>query len=102
VNLYHWTWDAIGGGSGFWYHPVWWMGSAFLSGLGALRISYGSAGEENASVAALLPRLGVVTAVLFAVIVGTGLFPPTSAVVALSFSVGLLVDAMISAVRSGG
>src|SRR3989337_2118250 len=19
VNLYHWTWDAVGGGSGFWY-----------------------------------------------------------------------------------
>ncbi|HET7039265.1 MAG TPA: hypothetical protein VFH97_05215, partial [Gemmatimonadales bacterium] len=19
LNLYHWTWDAIGGGSGFWY-----------------------------------------------------------------------------------
>jgi len=35
MNLYHWTWDAIGGGSGFWYIPVWWMGAVFLAWLGA-------------------------------------------------------------------
>ena len=31
LGIYHWTWDAIGGGSGFWYIPVWWMGAAGLA-----------------------------------------------------------------------
>src|SRR3990172_1794464 len=42
VDLYHWTWDAIGGGSGFWYVPVWWMGSCFLAWLGAWVHSLGA------------------------------------------------------------
>lgn len=35
LQIYHWTWDAIGGGSGFWYISIWWMGGTFLAWMGA-------------------------------------------------------------------
>src|SRR6266540_6926473 len=25
VGTYPWTWDAVGGGSTWWYLPIWWM-----------------------------------------------------------------------------
>jgi hypothetical protein len=48
LGLYSWRWDAIGGGSGWWYIPVWWMGAALLAWVGALVYSMlGHAGEAN-------------------------------------------------------
>ena len=35
LGLYSWRWDAIGGGSGWWYIPIWWMGSALVAWLGS-------------------------------------------------------------------
>ncbi len=100
LNLYHWTWDAIGGGSGFWYIPVWWMLSAYLSGLGAVLVKNASNGEQNAALPALLMRTGILTVIAFAAIVFTNTLPATSAVVALAFAVGLTIDSIISAVQS--
>jgi hypothetical protein len=47
LDIYHWTWDAIGGGSGFWYIPVWWMGSATLAWLGAWIASVAGEGDPT-------------------------------------------------------
>lgn len=35
-QAYPWTWDAIGGGSTWWYLPVWWMLGTFLAWMGAI------------------------------------------------------------------
>lgn len=35
-RAYPWTWDAVGGGSTWWYLPLWWMLGTFLAWLGAL------------------------------------------------------------------
>ncbi|HKA59766.1 MAG TPA: hypothetical protein VKD28_14190 [Gemmatimonadales bacterium] len=35
-RAYPWTWDALGGGSTWWYLPIWWMLGTFLAWLGAL------------------------------------------------------------------
>jgi hypothetical protein len=37
-----WTnrWLAIGGGSNWWYHPVWWMVGTFLPWMGAFILAY--------------------------------------------------------------
>lgn len=35
-RAYPWTWDAVGGGSTWWYLPIWWMLGTFLAWLGAL------------------------------------------------------------------
>jgi hypothetical protein len=100
INLYHWTWDAIGGGSGFWYVPVWWMGAAFLCGVGSVLVKNNSSGDTNAEFVKLLPRTGILAVVVFGIIVATNLLPATSAVVALSFSIGLLIDSIISAIQN--
>ncbi|MGE5156479.1 MAG: hypothetical protein ACM3JP_03165 [Betaproteobacteria bacterium] len=35
-KAYPWTWDAIGGGSSWWYIPVWWMLGTFVAWMGGL------------------------------------------------------------------
>lgn len=100
LDLYHWTWDAIGGGSGFWYIPVWWMVSAFLSGLGGILVANKSDGDDTATLGSLFPRTAVFALIVFAVVVGTDLLPAASAVVALAFSAGLMVDAIVSSIQN--
>lgn len=36
LKAYPWTWDAVGGGSTWWYLPIWWMLGTFVAWLGAL------------------------------------------------------------------
>src|SRR5712671_2441210 len=34
MKAYPWTWDAVGGGSTWWYLPIWWMFATFLAWMG--------------------------------------------------------------------
>jgi hypothetical protein len=34
LKAYPWTWDAVGGGSTWWYLPIWWMFATFLAWMG--------------------------------------------------------------------
>jgi hypothetical protein len=95
VDLYHWTWDDIGGGSGFWYIPVWWMGSCFLAWLGAWVHSIAAArGGHVVSVAVQTAGLGVL---LFVILTATGLAPFHGAVAALGYTLGLIVHVPLAA-----
>jgi hypothetical protein len=96
VHLYHWTWDAIGGGSGFWYIPVWWMGSCFLAWLGAWVYSIRAARDASA-VSAALRTLGI-GVLLLVVAVAVRLAPFHAAVAALAFTVGLVLHVPFAAV----
>jgi hypothetical protein len=96
VDLYHWTWDEIGGGSGFWYIPVWWMGSATLAWLGSWIYSEsGRAGDV------LIANVAVITSAIAIVgygvlgIAGLGFGP---AVLALGFSLALVVHLIVAMV----
>jgi hypothetical protein len=98
LDLYHWTWDAVGGGSGFWYVPVWWMGSAFLAWLGGYVVALTARGGRSESpllVGTLTAGLGVL---LFAVSAATGLLPFTAAIAALAFTVALVIHIPLAAV----
>ncbi|MSR07342.1 MAG: hypothetical protein EXR93_09800 [Gemmatimonadetes bacterium] len=99
VHLYHWTWDAIGGGSGFWYLPIWWMGATFLAGVGATVYSYQPPGAGPKA-----PRLAgetvAIAVVLFGVITGFGILPVHASVVALSYASALVMRAAIAAWQS--
>ena len=35
-QAYPWTWDAIGGGSTWWYLPIWWMLGTFVAWMGGM------------------------------------------------------------------
>ena len=101
LNLYHWTWDAIGGGSGFWYVPVWWMGSAFLAWLGAWVVARTSAAGEPhiPMLAAQSLGLGVVVG---AIIMATGMIPFHSSGFGLGFALGLALHVPLSGVMRKG
>ena len=99
VHLYPWTWDAIGGGSGFWYIPVWWMGSCFLAWLGAWVYSLLAPGGGSVAGAALQTTgLGVL---VFLVLFATGLAPLTPAAAGLAFTVALVLHVPLAAVLRG-
>ena len=36
VKAYPWTWDAVGGGTTWWYLPIWWMLGTFLAWMGGV------------------------------------------------------------------
>lgn len=36
LKAYPWTWDAVGGGSTWWYLPVWWMLGTLVAWLGGI------------------------------------------------------------------
>jgi hypothetical protein len=36
MKAYPWTWDAVGGGSTWWYLPIWWMLGTFLAWMGGV------------------------------------------------------------------
>ena len=36
VHAFPWTWDAVAGGSTWWYLPIWWMLGTFLAWMGGI------------------------------------------------------------------
>jgi hypothetical protein len=101
INLYHWTWDAIGGGSGFWYVPVWWMGSAFLAWLGAWVVAKTSA-ERESNILVLAGQSVVIGVVVGGIIMATGILPFHSSGFALGFALGLALHVPLSGVMRKG
>lgn len=101
LNLYHWTWDAIGGGSGFWYIPVWWMGSAVLAWLGAWVTALGNrgAGRDISGIAGQTVGIAVV---LGGILMATGVLPFHSAGFALAFTLGLVLHVPLAGVMYRG
>lgn len=55
VKAFPWTWDAIGGGSTWWYLPVWWMLGTFLAWMGAI-VTAGAARTSGAGESPSWPR----------------------------------------------
>lgn len=68
VGLYTNRWLAIGGGSNWWYHPVWWMVGTFLPWMGAYSLANLRA-RGGASVARALVILSLGTVVFGALAV---------------------------------
>jgi hypothetical protein len=97
LNLYHWTWDAIGGGSGFWYIPVWWMGSAVLAWLGAWVTALSNRGRERDILGIAGQTLGIAV-VLGGILMATGVIPFHSAGFALAFTLGLVLHVPLAGV----
>jgi hypothetical protein len=100
IGTYTDRWYAVGGGSNWWYHPVWWMVGAFLPWMGAwiLANQTDRQGTPSAPVAfGMAVGLGIVAAVL-AILLG---FPGarwTLATFAVAFLPGLVLATGLSAV----
>ena len=52
-KAYPWTWDAVGGGSTWWYLPVWWMLGTFLAWMGGIVTAGRAARSGNTAITSL-------------------------------------------------
>jgi hypothetical protein len=96
LNLYHWTWDRIGGGSGFWYVPVWWMLSAALAWLGGWVSAIGKAGPGPSVFRPAALTVGLCV-VLFGIMTVPRLLPVHAAVMALAWGIAVVVHVPVAA-----
>jgi hypothetical protein len=65
IGLYTNRWLAIGGGSNWWYHPVWWMVGTFIPFMGAFALANQTARRGGPSAAGV-----ILTAVVLALVIG--------------------------------
>jgi len=52
-KAYPWTWDAVGGGSTWWYLPIWWMLGTLVAWLGGVVTAGRAARGGNTAIASL-------------------------------------------------
>lgn len=64
IGTYTNRWLEIGGGSNWWYHPVWWMAGTFLAWMGAVILANQTAETERS-----IPKM-MVAPIAFAAVVG--------------------------------
>lgn len=98
IGLWSNRWREIGGGSNWWYHPVWWMVGTYLPWLGAFTLANQAAKSGRSSpVAAAMTAVGCT--LLFGVIAvlvhfpGAGWNLPTFG---LAFLPGLALATIVS------
>ena len=100
IKAYPWTWDAVGGGSTWWYLPIWWMLGTLVAWLGALvTAARARRGGKTSIVALALPI--VLGALGGAIGIGLGQVSIGMPVAAgAGFTVILVVFALVAITRS--
>jgi hypothetical protein len=100
IGTYTDRWYQIGGGSNWWYHPVWWMAGTFVPWMGAWILANQTVKAGRASPAtAIAMVLGF--AVLIAILATLLGFPGarwTLATFAVAFLPGLAIAALVSGI----
>jgi hypothetical protein len=99
IGTYTDRWYAIGGGSNWWYHPVWWMAGTFLPWMGAWILANQTVKNGRpvpGSAFAMALVLSVVVAIL-AVLLG---FPGARWTLG-TFAVAFLPGLVLAAIASG-
>ena len=102
LHAYPWTWDAVGGGSTWWYLPMWWMLGTYLAWLGGLlwaqRQTRGG-GEVSIGRIALPVVAGAVALAAVATLARLGIVLPVAA--GGGFAITLTVLAVAGIARKG-
>ncbi|HWC72763.1 MAG TPA: hypothetical protein VG454_02425 [Gemmatimonadales bacterium] len=99
-HAFPWTWDAVGGGSSWWYLPIWWMLGTFLAWQGALVMAGRVARGGDPSIRSLSVPL-LVGGVVVALALGLGglVYMPVAG--GAGFLLALVVFALIVIARKG-
>ena len=98
VRAYPWTWDAIGGGSTWWYLPIWWMLGTFLAWMGGLVTAARHARESATLLGIGVPAvIGAVALAGAGKLVGCPVALPV--LTGVGYTVSLTVLALVSLVR---
>ncbi len=98
-KAYPWTWDAIGGGSTWWYLPIWWMLGTFLAWMGGIVTARAAARGETTLARRALP-VGVAT-VIGAVVARLALGFALPVATGGAFTVVLTAFAVLALARKG-
>jgi hypothetical protein len=101
-KAYPWTWDAIGGGSTWWYLPVWWMLGTFLAWMGGIVTAVGAArgGAQATLGRAALPAVaGAVVVAAIGRLAGLAVSLP--AATGGAFTIVLAALALVALARRG-
>jgi len=99
-QAYPWTWDAIGGGSTWWYLPIWWMLGTFLAWTGGIVSAQRAVRGETSLPRAVTPVLvGAVVLVAVARVarLDLGLVLPAEA--GAGFTIALAALAVVALAR---
>jgi hypothetical protein len=100
-KAFPWTWDAVGGGSTWWYLPIWWMLGTFLAWMGGLLTAGRAARGGDVAVAALALPV-VIGAALLALVVTLARLPVSLPVAAgAGFTLVLTILAVAAIARKG-
>jgi hypothetical protein len=91
IGTYTHRWHAIGGGSTWWYHPVWWMVGTYLPWMGAWALARQALRRASPSPAGVLVVALTMTAVLGVAAVFVG-FPGAA------FGLGTFAVAFVPAI----
>ncbi len=101
-KAYPWTWDAIGGGSSWWYLPVWWMLGTFLAWMGGIVTAAATprGGSETTLARRALPVvIATVIGALAARLLAFGIALPVAT--GGAFTVAIAAFAIVALARKG-
>lgn len=99
LGIYTNRWREVGGGSNWWYHPVWWMVGTFLPWMGALILANRAARGRTGSAGAIMIT-ALLGAVAFGVLANLIHFPRANwslSTFGIAFLPGLAAAAALSA-----
>ena len=94
---YPWTWDAIGGGSTWWYLPIWWMLGTFLAWMGGIVTA--ASGEATLARRALPAVAGTIIVMAIGRLAGVPVAFPV--VTGAAFTLVLAALALVALARKG-
>ena len=99
-RAYPWTWDAVGGGSTWWYLPIWWMLGTLLAWLGGLVTAARAARGGNVAIQSLAMPV-VLGGLGGAIGFGLGGVVPAPVGAGAGYVLTLAIFAVIAFARSG-
>jgi hypothetical protein len=99
LGAYPWTWDAIGGGSTWWYLPLWWMLGTFLAWMGGIVTARHAGGNGTLRRVAAPSVAG--TVIVTALVRLAGLAVPLPVATGGAFTLVLAALALIALARKG-
>lgn len=99
LKAYPWTWDAVGGGSTWWYLPIWWMLGTFAAWMGGMYTAgRAERGAPTSLVALATPVLAGAVVITVAVqLAHLGIYLPVAA--GAAFTATLTVLAVVAIAR---
>ncbi len=96
-KAYPWTWDAIGGGSTWWYLPIWWMLGTFLAWMGGIVTA--ASGDATLARRALPAVAGTIIVAAIGRLAGVPVALPV--VTGAAFTLVLAALALVALARKG-